>query len=486
MHVDVCVIGGGVVGTSVCRELAVRGFSVLLLDRGNIGGGVSAGNTGITCTLLDIADASLERHCLQRSIPLNLATYRDLGIPHVPSGTLYVAWSLHELQELRNLFHRAGVNEGAQLLDKDALQREEPNLADAFGALLIPSEIVVDPGLVPLAYVGDAIRRGALVLESSQLVNCRRKGAAWELAISRSNGQAASEFFSAEHVVNCAGLYADQVQAMLANVPVQALAFKPRRGDYIVMRQPGDQRRAAPLRRPIGTVPTSTARGVYVWPTVHGDVACGPTNVEQEDKDLPGINSSTLAELEAIAVKVCPELSTWEVAGCYSGLRPALEPSTWGMDYHISTSQECWTTVAGMRSTGLSASLGIASTVVDRISMSLSRTSSRVASKVPLGPVLPRLSELAREFVSKADGTIDLGGRRFQVSHPITCIGLAGHLNFHPSTSRNSSQGASYGSRAWVRHGAGGARHFSIAAGACTGRFATAKLKAALGCLRRV
>ncbi|CAE8688378.1 unnamed protein product, partial [Polarella glacialis] len=75
------------------RELARRGQHVALVERHSIGSGVSAGNTGIACTLLGVAQGSLERRCLEHGRSLNLATYRALGVPHNPCGALYVAWS---------------------------------------------------------------------------------------------------------------------------------------------------------------------------------------------------------------------------------------------------------------------------------------------------------------------------------------------------------------------------------------------------------
>ena len=440
LSADVCVVGGGVVGAAVCRELVSRGLSVTLVERGDVGGGVSAGNTGIACTLLGVPEGSLERRCLEVGRGDNLATYHALGIPHKPSGALYVAWTERELAMLPQLAAQ-GQDENAQILSAEALAEHEPKLGPgALGALLVPGEVVVDPGLVPLALTCDALSLGASVLEGTEVAELRRNHQGlWQISLRAMRPQISEpSVLQVRHVVNCAGLAAGSLDGKM-HIPAEPLQFKPRRGDYLVFRRPAEVL-SPPLNRPIGSVPEQSSRGVYVWATVHGDVACGPTNSPQDNLDLPAPSSKTLTALHARALQVCPDLSNWTVAGCYSGLRPALDARRWGEDYQLDTNAElAYTVVAGIRSTGLTASLGIASMVADGI------TRPSVGPRSPVFAPLPSIAQLRQDFAARGDGKVDLHGRAFRVRHPLTLLGLGAALPQKPCLAALHSGSAAWG-----------------------------------------
>ncbi|CAJ1376311.1 unnamed protein product [Effrenium voratum] len=392
--VQACVVGGGVLGCAVARELQRRGRQTLLLEKHTVGSGVSAGNTGIACTLMGVAKDTVERKCLELGRPQNLSTYRSLGIPHKATGALYVAWTTAELTELAAL---QDLEDDCRFVQKEELQQLEPCLAPACGAVLVSGEVTVDPGLVPLALALDAERRGARVQQHREVIDARTDGESWILEL-RDGGQVV-----ADQVVHCGGLSAGGLEP--------SLSFKPRRGDYLLFQRPPFCA-TPPISRPIGSVPSPHARGVYVWPTVHGDVVCGPTNVEQEHQQLPAPSDDTLESLRQKALAVCPALAAWRVAGTYAGLRPALEPSAFGHDYLLRTEGR-WSSISGVRSTGLTASLGIAQLLAERFSLP-------GPSDLP-GPVLPALEQLPAHY---HDGCLRLNSD-WQIAHPQTLLGLS-------------------------------------------------------------
>ncbi|CAE7787426.1 unnamed protein product, partial [Symbiodinium microadriaticum] len=169
---EVCVLGGGVLGTAIARAAAGRGIATILLEKSFIGSGVSAGNTGIACTMLGIQEGTEEWRCLAQGRPMNLPTYQSLGIPHSPTGAHYVAWSGSEMEALGPL---QGEEASAQMVSVEDLRLREP-----------PEEVTVDPGLVVLAYAAEAYRHGAQILEQTQVVRAERRNGRWELALSDS------------------------------------------------------------------------------------------------------------------------------------------------------------------------------------------------------------------------------------------------------------------------------------------------------------
>ncbi|CAE7262595.1 unnamed protein product, partial [Symbiodinium sp. CCMP2456] len=226
-----------------------------------------------------------------------------------------------------------------------------------------------------------------------------------------------------------------------ALVPGPTLHFQPRRGDYLLFRRPSPSSKP-PLSTPIGSVPTPAARGVYVWPTVHGDVVVGPTNVKQDHSSIDAPSKEVVAGLRRKALQVCPALSDWPMAGSYAGLRPALEPQQYGSDFLVRSDDDlAWTTVAGVRSTGLTASLGLAERVLARLrpSQPLPPTSS---------PTLPSLAALAEDFAARRDGRVEVAGRSWYVWHPQTRLGLAVSGGLDSVPAGPASQGL--GSCAWL------------------------------------
>ena len=163
---DAVVIGGGVVGCAVLRELTVhRGWRCLLLEGSqHLVSGASSGNTGIACTASDVAPGTLEHECLSTGTQLNVPTYRALNVPHRPSGSLYAGYSESEMAVLARDCAKRGErgDASATLLTAGEARAREPGLdASVAGALFIPGETVVDPWLVPIAYARHAHENGA-------------------------------------------------------------------------------------------------------------------------------------------------------------------------------------------------------------------------------------------------------------------------------------------------------------------------------------
>jgi glycerol-3-phosphate dehydrogenase len=349
---DVLVIGAGVVGCAVARAFAIRGLSVLVAEKASdILEGASKGNSAILHTGFDEPSGSLELACVQRGYAEYRRIHERLNLPLLACSGLVVAWSEAEREQLCAVVACAQENgvTNAREIPAHELREREPHLSEAArGAVLIPGEAVIDPWSAPLAYLLQALAHGAEVRFSTEIARGTRTASGWRL-------ETGAGPLHARLVVNCAGLYGDHVHA-ISGPP--DFTIRPRKGQFVVF-----DKSAFPLVRSIILgVPSERTKGVLVAPTVFGNVLLGPTAEEQEDRERAATDRATLEALIARGAKIVPALRDAPITATYAGLRPATEHR----DYRISASGErAWITIGGIRSTGLTAALGIAEHVVE-------------------------------------------------------------------------------------------------------------------------
>ncbi len=349
---DVAVIGAGVVGCAVARALTLGGLRVLVLERGrDILCGASKGNSAILHTGFDAPAGSLELACMRAGRDAYLRVRESLNLPLLETGAHLVAWNEEEAARLPALLERAHANgvRDVRPLDGGELRRLEPGLAaHAAAALHIPGEHVIDPWSAPLAYLRHALANGAAVVRGCEVQGGEIRDGLWHL-------ETAHGAVRAEVVVNCAGLFGDRVEALARPSPFH---IRPRKGQFVVF----DKSARRELRSIILPVPSETTKGVLLAPTVFGNVLAGPTAEDQDDREDTAVDGATLADLIARAGALVPGLAAHPVTAAYAGLRPATEHK----DYRIEAFPERqWITVGGIRSTGLTAALGIAGRVAE-------------------------------------------------------------------------------------------------------------------------
>ena len=388
---DVAVIGAGVVGCAVAREFALRGARVILLERAaDILAGVSKGNSAILHTGFDAPPGSLELSCVQEGYREYMRIREGMGLPVLETGAVVAAWTDDEvarLDDIERVARENGVDDVVRL-DRSALLAREPQLSPAvLAGVLVPGEHVIDPWSAPLAYVLQAMAAGAVVRRRTELTSGRFDGRLWHLATS-------GRPIEASAVVNCAGLYGDTVDERLTGR--RHFDIKPRKGQFVVF----DKAASALLRTVVLPVPTERTKGIVVTPTVFGNLLVGPTAEEQEDRDRADVDTATIQALLDRAAAIVPALSGMPVTATYAGLRPATERKEYRVrhdaDQHL-------VTVGGIRSTGLTAALGLAR----HVGRLLSGERDASGQAEPGGPPLPVLAEhMARDWTRPGYGEI--------------------------------------------------------------------------------
>lgn len=373
MEFNVAIIGGGVVGLAILRRLALGGVSAVLLEKGaDILSGASKGNSALLHTGFDAPPGSLELACMQAGHAEYLEIRERLNLPLVKTGALVVAWNDAEAAQLPVILaqaHRNGVADAVEL-DPAALYSREPHLAPgALGAVLVPGEHVIDAWSAPLAYAHQALAHGATIRRNCEVRGGSRAGDTWILTTSQGD-------LRVPVVINAAGLYGDRVESIARTPP---FAIRPRKGQFVVF-----DKTAWPLVNAIVLpVPTERTKGVLVCRTAYGNVLAGPTAEDVDEREFPTVDQSALEALVQKARALVPALADHGVNAVYAGLRPATESK----DYRIEALPDRgWITVAGIRSTGLTGSLGIASHVTGLYTRhfgSLRETAAPVWTPVP-------------------------------------------------------------------------------------------------------
>jgi glycerol-3-phosphate dehydrogenase len=370
---DAAVIGAGVVGCAVFRALVLAGLRTVLLERGpDILGGASKGNSAILHTGFDAPPGSLEHACVRAGYAEYLAIRERLDLPLLETDAVLVAWTAEEAAQLPAIAAKAARNgvPAVRSLAIEALAAREPEVAGgAAGALLVPGEHVIDPWSAPLAYVLQGLANGGVVRRQAAVQSGELIDGAWRLTTSV--GPVAARL-----AINCAGLQGDLVEAIARPSPFE---IRPRKGQFVVFDKPASRLLGAILL----PVPTARTKGVLLARTAFGNLLAGPTAEDQEDREHAATDTATLARLVERARQLVPALAAMPVNAVYAGLRPATQSS----DYIIEPQPERrWITVAGIRSTGLTAALGIAAHVrglVDAAFMALRPLAAPAWTKVP-------------------------------------------------------------------------------------------------------
>jgi len=388
---DVAIIGAGVVGCALARRFTLDGARVVVLEKAaEVLDGASKANSAILHTGFDAPPGSLEQKCIADGYAEYLDIRESLGLPLLKCGAMVLAWDEEQLGQLAGLVakaHKNGVMDVA-LRSREEIMAQEPQLSEAvMGGFVVPSEYVIDPWASAHAYILQALANGAELRRNCEVLSGRFDGA-WQL-------QTPQGPVCAKHVINCAGLYGDVIDERLLGH--SAFRIKPRKGQFVVFDKPA----SALVEAVILPVPTKTTKGVVIFRTIFGNIAVGPTAEEQESRTDTSTDAAALSALRDKGIEMLPALANYEVTTVYAGLRPATEHQ----DYQISQHEgQNYITVGGIRSTGLSAALGIARHVAG-LNAGVGFAGAPIAK--PICPVPDRLSNYhPRDWESPDHGGI--------------------------------------------------------------------------------
>lgn len=374
---DVVVIGAGVVGCAVARELAGYQLSVTLVEsRADVGDATSKANTAILHTGFDATPGTLESRLVARGYALLSDYALATGIPVERVGAVLVAWTDEEVAALPALREKAERNGygNCELLAAEEVYARVPSLGPgALEGMTVPDESIICPWTTTLALATDALQRGTVLHLGHTVIDVVVDGSTTTVVTDRGD-------LSTRWVVNAAGLGADVIDRRLGN---DRFTVVPRRGELLVF----DKLARALVDTIVLPVPSSKGKGVLVSPTIYGNVMLGPTAEDRSDRTDTSTSEDGIAFLLDKGRRLMPALLDEEVTATYAGLRAATEHG----DYVVAADiDQRSLLLGGIRSTGLTASLAIAEHAAELIGEAV-ELSPR--ADLPEPPRMPMIGE---------------------------------------------------------------------------------------------
>lgn len=344
---DVLIIGGGVVGCAIARELSRYQLQLCVVEREeDVCCGTSKANSAIVHAGFDAAPGSKKARFNVEGSRMMPQLCRELDIPYRQCGSLVLCFDAADLPRLEALYQRGVENgvTGLEILSGEELRRREPKLSSqAVAALHAPTGAIICPFTLTYALAENAAANGAQFCFDTCAETIRRTEAGFTVDTDKGA-------LEARVIINAAGVYADRFHNQLC---ADQITILPRRGEYCLL----DHKDGDLVGRTIFQLPGEKGKGVLVTPTVHGNLLVGPTADDQENKALTATTANGLAQLSATARRSVPELPLRDTITSFAGLRAHLVQG--GDDFIVGQSAPGFFEAAGIESPGLSSAPAI-------------------------------------------------------------------------------------------------------------------------------
>ena len=342
---DVAIIGEGVVGGQIARELSRYKLSVCILEKeADVATGATRANSGIVHAGFDAKEGTLKARLNVQGSKMMKEVCGDLGVPYINNGSLVIGFGDKDMEQIKALYNRGIVNgvEKLEILSKSQLERIEPNISkNAIGALFAPTGAIVSPYELAIASIGNAMDNGAELKLNFKVNSIKFKGEVYHISSD-------NESVCARYVVNAAGVHSDYIAGLAGD---NSFKITPRKGEYMLL----DKVCGHIVSHTIFRTPSEKGKGILVSPTVDGNLILGPTSVDIDDKED---NSTTAEGLDRIRREVCENVENIplsKVITSFCGLRATGSTGDFIIDI-----KNRFVNVAGIESPGLTAAPAIA------------------------------------------------------------------------------------------------------------------------------
>lgn len=354
MRYDVAIIGAGVSGALIARELSAYDVSVALLERANdVAMGTTKANSAIVHGGFDAITGTLKAKLNVKGTALMPVICKEMNVPYRNNGSVVLAFSENEMETVKTLYDRGIANgvEGLEIIDSARVKELEPHTSDdVVGALYCPSSGIVCPYELTIAATEVAVTNGVEFIRNCEVTAISDKGDYF--ALTTAQGE-----IEAKYVINAAGTHTDEVARMIGDNSFEVIS---RKGEYYLL----DKSYGYLADHTVFQCPNYMGKGVLVTPTVDGNILIGPTALDVSDgKDSIETTTEGLSTVVERAQKSIPEVNLRGAITSFAGVRAHLASEDFLIDW--SEKSDRFINVAGIESPGLSAAPAIALYVKD-------------------------------------------------------------------------------------------------------------------------
>ena len=347
---DFVIIGAGVVGGMLARELTGYTNSLCILEKGSdVSLGATRANSAIVHAGFDAKEGSLKALLNVRGSKMMANVCSELGVKYKNNGSLVVGFNEEDEKTLHELCERGKKNgvEGLRVVYRDELLTLEPNIGNSVTvALYAPTGAIVCPYELCMASVGNAMDNGATLKLNFEVKSIEAVDGGYRV-------HSDSDYVDAKCVINCAGLYSDEIARMVGD---DSFSVNPRRGEYMLL----DREVGGHISHTVFRCPSKMGKGILVSPTVDGNLLLGPTAEDILDKEDTKTTADGLAKVRALAGEQVQGIDFSKVITSFTGLRATGSTG----DFVINMPKDGFVNVAGVESPGLSSAPAIAEYVV--------------------------------------------------------------------------------------------------------------------------
>ncbi|MBE6935026.1 MAG: NAD(P)/FAD-dependent oxidoreductase [Ruminococcaceae bacterium] len=350
MLYDVLIIGAGVIGSMLARELSRYQLSVCVLEKENdVAMGATHANSGIIHGGYDPVPGTLKAKMNTDGVEPLFQAARDLHVPHRRNGSMVCAFGSDAEHALLDELYEQGQVNGTpdlRILSGDEARAIEPKLSPEVSRVLhVPNAGIIGPYDLAIAAMGNAMDNGAVLLRNFPVVEIRREDA--RFVVTSEKGDCAE----GRYLVNCAGAYSDRIAAMAGD---GFYTITPRAGEYMLL----DRAEGDTVSHTLFQCPTEDGKGILVSPTAHGNLLVGPTAKKVASPEHHDTTPEGLAEVTRLAAKSVPSVNFRQVITSFTGIRAT--GSTGDFILEASKTVPGLIHAGGVESPGLTCSVSIA------------------------------------------------------------------------------------------------------------------------------
>ncbi|SCH05838.1 MULTISPECIES: NAD(P)/FAD-dependent oxidoreductase [unclassified Romboutsia] len=350
---DIAVIGAGITGSAIARELSKYDINVIVIEKGvEVCQGTTKANSAIVHGGFDAKEGSLKAKLNVRGNELYPQLCNDLRVEFKQIGSLVLAFNEEEKKHLESLYKRGLINnsKGLKLLTGEEVISIEPNInKNVVGALLCESAGIVCPFNLNIALMENAINNGVELKLQSEVLDIKKEDDIFNIKTSQG-------IIKSKYVINAAGVYADKINNMIGGNEYYII---PRKGEYKIL----DKSEGKIANHVLFQCPSEKGKGVLVTQTVHGNLMIGPNANEVEDKEDITTSKNGIQEIVEASKKTIENINFRKTITSFAGLRAT--SSTGDFCIFASDISKNFINVGGIESPGLASAPAVGEYVIE-------------------------------------------------------------------------------------------------------------------------